>query len=408
MRRSGLSRARRALSLGIELGVSFGVLALFGSNLAATAKPAKAEDPGCRDCLYQASNLFATNKLKDAADLLRKWSAKCPKNSQLHLLFSTILLRSGADPKARAEAEFEAGLAVDSAPNLAAARLQYAMTLLNNEKAMLAAEQFEELAKIDPSSYEAWSSLANLYKVLREDAKSVEAAKKAAELEPATKRSRLATLKNLANGGKMEKIQQELKRLINSDFGAEFMLSLAQEGIALGAYPESIEAARKAVQSYPEAAVPLQTLIFAEFMNGDFDSALENSDKLLKIQSDNGEAMSLKSLILTAKGQKAEAETWSKKAQAKNPQSALGALSTGASCLAKGDLTAAEESLKLAGCGGRISVSPQEKVTERLAKVMLAKAQKLRGGSEITEEAQLEISAEDRSRTKAALKWLDF
>src|SRR5262249_6419917 len=154
-----------------------------------------------------------------------------PGNPQLHLLLSTILIRMGGHGE---EAEQSAATAAAIAPTSVPAHLQYALVLTGNGNNLKAVEQFEKVVQLEPGSYEAWSSLASLYRALQEDSKADQCASRAADLEPATRTVRLRTLKNLERSGKGPQATAELKRLINNrDYSPEFLQELAGEAMSL-------------------------------------------------------------------------------------------------------------------------------------------------------------------------------
>ncbi len=156
---------------------------------AKTAKASKrstvgTDDPGCLSCVSQAASMFAMGKSKEAAELLRLWSNRCPHNAQLHLLLSTIYMRLGPQLD---QAEVSASQAVSLLPESVAAHLQYALVLSANKKDIEAIGEFKKVTELDPLSYEAWSSLSNLYSELQEDDLARQCAMKASDLEPSRK-----------------------------------------------------------------------------------------------------------------------------------------------------------------------------------------------------------------------------
>src|SRR5207302_503967 len=105
-----------------------------------------ADDPGCHKCVSEAASLFARGKSREAVDLLKEWTDRCPHSSQLHLLLSTILMRTNK----LEDAEIEAGKAAAVAPDLVAAHLQYGLTLMANAHHAKAAREFERVTELDP------------------------------------------------------------------------------------------------------------------------------------------------------------------------------------------------------------------------------------------------------------------
>lgn len=301
-------------------------------------------DTGCRSCLSQATGLFAGQHPNEAIALLRKWSDKCPNNAQLHLLFSTILVRQAGDLD---EAEKQAALAVAAKPDLIAARLQYATTLLSGKKYTQASKEFQAVTDLDPSNYEAWSALSDLHKRLREDKQAAAAEAKAAALEPGTQAIRLSVLRNLQRSGKFTQAGKEIKSLLQSNASSpEFNQLLAVEAIRIGAYDQAIEAANRVLKDYPKSSATLQALALAEFLNQEFESAANAADSLLALAPNNADALALKALSLLALNKNQAAESLIEKAQRIEPTSGLLLLSSGSAKLARGDFEQALEALK--------------------------------------------------------------
>jgi tetratricopeptide (TPR) repeat protein len=325
------------------------VLLLPGLSCQARSKPsaptqATKDDPGCRACVSQAASLFASGKNLQAAELLRQWRARCPGNAQLHLLLSTILVRLGGHGQ---EAEQCAAAAVSASPSSVPAHLQYALVLLSNGNNMQAAHQFEKVTELEPSNYEAWSSLASLYKALQEDDRAGRCAARAADLEPGTRTVRLRTLKNLERSGRTKDAVAELKRLINSsDFGPEFMQELASEAMFLGAYDEAIQASSRVCESYPRSAAPLRVMALAQLLKHDYNGCLETSKKMISLDPKSGDGRSLEGLALVKLGRLDEAEKGIQSVLDVQPELALALLAMGNLKFARGEHEAAGDNLQ--------------------------------------------------------------
>ena len=302
------------------------------------------DDPGCRGCVSQAASLFAQGKNLEASLLLQEWTARCVHNSQLHLLLSTILLRLGRHGE---EAEAEAGRAVTADPNSIAAHLQLALVLMSNSNNVRAAQEFERVTELDPSSYEAWSSLSSLYGALNETDKATKCASKAADLEPGTRAVRLRMLKNLQRTGKIEEATSELKRLVsNSDFGPEIMQQLSQEAMSMGAYDEAIEATTRVIEAYPKSLPALKTRVLAQLAKHDFDEGLKTAQKMIVIDPNNAESHALTGLTLVRLGRNDEAEKELKIALGHQGELPTALLGMGSLQFARGEYEAASQALE--------------------------------------------------------------
>lgn len=337
---------------------------------AAPARSASKEDSAaCRACVSQAASLFAANQLEKAAGLLRDSSAKCPNNSQLHLMLSTIIVRLGAKGD---EALKEAALAVAAAPDSQAAHLQYAMTLQGAEKYTQAAEEFEAVANLNPGSYEAWSSLADVYKRLRQDDDAKNAALKAAALEPGTQAIRLQVLQNLKRSGKQSAAKKELKRLLTESAGApEFDQSLATEALQLGAYDEALEATGRVLKAYPNSTGALKIQAISYLLKHNYSDAESAAGKLLADKQKGGEALAIRAISRMRMGKGADAEKDVEAAIAQEPASGLVMLADGLRKMSQGDFENATEQLRLASEAGTKG-SALDKIPQSLACIALS------------------------------------
>ncbi len=331
------------LALVVCLAAAAGAPGLSKAKRSPAAK-ASQDDPGCRSCVSQAASLFASGKNQQAADILRGWRDRCPRNPQLHLLLSTILIRLGGHGE---EAGQAAAQAVTAAPASVPAHLQYALVLTGNGENVKAVEQFERVVELEPGSYEAWSSLASLYKALQEDDKASHCAARAADLEPTTRTVRLRTLKNLERSGKVPEATAELKRLINnSEYGPEFLQELAGEAMRLGAYDEAIQAGSRVTEAYPKSIAPLRLIGLAQLFKRDYNGCLETSKKIILLEQKSGDGHSLGGLALVKLGRSQEAEKEIQSALATQPELPLALLAVGNLHFAKGEFEAAGEQLQ--------------------------------------------------------------
>lgn len=269
------------------------------------------DDPGCRDAVAKAAALFAAQKNAEAADLLRTWSPKCMHNTQLHLLLSTILLRLG---NAKVEAEAEAKLACQISPNSTAAHMQHALTLMAMDKTSSAKDAFVRITEIDPTSYDAWSTLGELYGRLNEMDKAKQCSEKAAILDPQTRRAKFRTLHSLRVTGRSEALKNEVARLLGSDTDpAEFFDQLATEVLSVGAYAEAVQAANKALDKYPKSSSALKAKALGLLFSNSLEEARNTVDTLLSAAPDDADALSIKAIILSDQGNADESELCLKK-----------------------------------------------------------------------------------------------
>lgn len=303
------------------------------------------DDPGCRSCIATAASLFASGKNKEAAEMLREWAPKCPNSSQLQLMLSTVLLRIGADI---AEVEAAARQAVEADDHSVAARLQLALILTNNNKTSEGVEHLKKVTELDPANYEAWSSLAAAYKILREDDLAAQAATAAAELEPNTMQVRLSVLRNLRKTGKLDAAATELKKLLASKTASLAMVQeLASEALLIGAYDDSIAASKRVLERFPDSSAALKMMALADYCLSDFNATVQVADQMLAKDKANADALAIKGLSLIKLNRAADAEQLVADALAKQPNSSLALLGSGALQASKGNLESAIEQLVL-------------------------------------------------------------
>ncbi len=366
-------------------------------NAAKNKSGSSTDDPGCKSCMSQAANLFASNQIKPALELLSTWSPKCPRNAQLHLLYSTILIREGKD---LAGAEREAQLAVVARPDSQGAHLQCGMTLMSNGKYQQAAVEFKTVTDLNPASYEAWSALADLYKRLREDELASAATTRAANLEPGTRTVRLAVLTNLKRSGNFPRAKKELQRLLKDGaFGPEFDQSLAEEALQIGAYEEAVEGATRASAAYPKSAQPLKILAVAQYLGHQHPAALATTEKLLSVSPGNPEGLALKSLALFGLGKNTEASAAAVQAETADA-SGLSLVAAGASRLAAGDYAKAVEAWKACATTGPRS-SASERLPETLAHLHLFRFYHEQNAMDDAVQEARSISADPRFKASA-------
>lgn len=312
MQRISISNSLVAISLAVLLVPLPGLAKKKVEIEPDTPAPVSAkDDPGCRDAVAKGATMFAANKTAEAIAFLRPWSSKCMHSAQLHLLLSTMLLRVG---NAKAEAEAEAKIACDISPNSTAAHMQHALTFMAMDKTSSAKEEFERITQIDPTSYDAWSTLSDLYGRLNEMDKAKAAGEKAGILDPSTRRAKFRTLHSLRTAGKADAIRSEAARLLASDTDPpEYFDQLAAEALAVGAYNEAVSAANKALEKYPSSSSALRAKALGLTFANNTEEARAIVDKMLSITPDDGDALSIKAMILSDQGHADESELCLKK-----------------------------------------------------------------------------------------------
>lgn len=299
------------------------------------------DDPGCRDAVAKAATLFAANKNTEAAELLRSWSSKCMHNAQLHLLLSTILLRLG---KTHEEAEAEAKIACQITPNSTAAHMQHALTLMAMEKTSQAKDEFERITEIDPTSYDAWSTLGDLYGRLNQMDKAKACGEKAAILDPQARRAKFRTLHSLLTTGKADALKNEIGRLLSSDIDPpEYFDQLATEALSVGAYSEAVQAANKALDKYPKSTSALKAKALGLLFSNNLDEARSTVDSMLSTSPEDLDALAIKSMILSDQGHADESELCLKKLVERSDKRPLFFLAKGKLALQRNE---AEEAIK--------------------------------------------------------------
>jgi predicted Zn-dependent protease len=305
---------------------------------------AASEDPGCHDCIARAATLFATGNSVDAAALLDSWRLKCPKNAQLRILLSTILIRTKTQTQ---EAESVAREAVELAPKSLAARMQYALSSMINGKSVQAQQQFEMVVQLDPGNYEAWSALGSLYSQLRDEQKSAAAQQKAAALEPSVQTSRLRQLRNLAKSSKPGALSNELHQLIAANDNQPEALSLiAQQAADLGAYDSALTAAERALIAYPQSFSALKVKATAQLFLDDPDGAANLASDLLRKDKSNADIYAVRSIAGAMLDQQENSRADLESAQRLQPKGAMTNLAAAHRALLEGRLKDAATALQ--------------------------------------------------------------
>lgn len=390
-----------ALGLIISIGIGYSDPSWSrGAKPAPVTEPVvpvkRVDDPGCKNCVSQAASMFARGQIKEATTQLREWSPKCPNSAQLHILFSTILLSTGANQ----EAEQQAGMAAELNPTSIAAHLQHALALTALDKKLQAIKEFERVVEIDPACYEAWVALTSAYRQMHEDEKAADAAAKAADLEPGSKAVRMGTLMNLKRSGKFAEARTEIKRLLAlPTTSPEFAEELARESLLVGGYDEATEATEKVIAAHPKSVAPLMVNALAHYCQNNFEACIEDASKITQLEPRNTDAVALRALALAKANRVAEAETALSEASAE-PNATLYLLTKGNIEAARNNFPGAEEALQSCLTYDQGNNAMQG-IPHSLARLALAEVYKRQGKSSLVAE-QVQALSRDRRFSSAA------
>lgn len=317
-----------------------------GKENKASTKSSSKDDPGCRECVAKAASLFAQGKLADTANLLRSWRDRCPNNSQLFLMLSSVLVRV---PGQQQEAMEAARTASSIAPESVPANTQYALTLMALDDSAEAARVFEKVVSLDPSSYEAWSSLSNLYAKLHEEEKSKSAANKAACLEPQAKTARLRQLRSLEKAGRISELRNAFKAMLSdNDLEPEFFIDLGKESMTMGLYEEASQALTKATSTYPNAPALLEALAQSQLWARKYAASIQTADKILAVHPKHANALAIKAIASIHVGDLPEARRLAEAASQRQSEAPLVLLAVAWSKSRDGDYAEALKSAQLA------------------------------------------------------------
>lgn len=260
--------------------------------------------PECNKATAEASKAWANGENDEAVNILKEAEKNCKDSEQLYLLLSTILVRLNKRQEEAAEA---ARRAVEINPNSVACYLQYGLCLMACDKNREAAQNFERLVKVDPTSYEAWSSMGRLYGELGEEQRGKQCEAKAAALEPGSREARFGVLRNLKSGAKLEDAKRELKAILNDDqTEPEFFIVVSQEALKIGANEEAVKAADQALIAYPTAVTALECKAVGQLWSRDYKGVLETVTKIPPDSSST--AMAVRGIALLQLGRTQEAK----------------------------------------------------------------------------------------------------
>ncbi len=306
---------RRARALAVALALSFlpQLVPITPALAKKKAKPSEAvevekpkepDDPGCPSCLATGSSLFAKGKTLEAAEYLRSWLDKCPNNLQLRLILHTVLMRL---PKGKEEALAIAKQAIAIAPDSMLAHLQAAMALLTMGNTTGAAAEFEKVVAIDPTNYDAWLSLSDLYAGLNEGAKAQEASAKAVSLSPSNKQARVSTLLTMNRAGNVSGVHNQFKQLLNnSEVPIEGFIDVGDQALNLGYYQEANQFFNRFCEQFPKASSGRYKQLLAMYLNGDnqtcLDGLIEDANNL-RVSDSTSALLALEALCNITSGQ---------------------------------------------------------------------------------------------------------
>ncbi len=231
---------------------------------------AQPEDPGCKDCLKNATKLFATGKPEEAVASIRAWQDRCPNNLQMQLLLNVMLMN---DPKTRDQALKAAQRACQIAPDSMHAHLQTAMTHMIMGDSAQARSEFERVVAIDPANYEGWNSLAEIYAGQHESEKAIEAKIKAQSLDPTARAARIKLVKNMDRAGQDRSAREELAKLAaDQSIPAEAFMAIGVDAMAMGYFSEAADCFKRFITAHstgPAAVKPLSLLTLAHYFARD-------------------------------------------------------------------------------------------------------------------------------------------
>lgn len=262
------------------------------------------EDPGCRDCLKNATKLFAAGKTEEAIETLKAWQDRCPNSLQMQLLLNTMLLR---DPKGKDQALKAAQRACQIDQNSMPAHLQAAMTYTMMGDMAQARLEYERVVEIDPSNYDGWMALAEIYGTLHETDKENEAKNKAQNLDPKARAARIQMVQNLDRAGREKSAREELAKLVaDNGIPAEAFMAIGENAMAMGYFSEAAACFDRFIAAHnsgPGATKPLSLLTMSHYFAQD-GKCNETLSKLKRQGSDSHASyMALEGLMALDRGE---------------------------------------------------------------------------------------------------------
>lgn len=307
--------------------------------------PASAQEVvDCASCIKKATSLFAQGKVIQASKLLESWSGKCGDSAKFQLLRSTILARRHGFKK---EAVSAARKACQLDPESKAAHLQLGMYLMSMKDPDGAAVAFQKLVDIDPSSYEGWSALGQLYTQIGKHEQAKICSKKASCLEPESRHARLKVVTSLIKIGKLAEAKKELKRInLDDNLEPEFYIGVSRLAEKSGAYGEALEAANKVLEVYPNSTETLKTKALCQLWLRRYKKCLETTAKFKNSTKAGQKAHAIETICHLYLGNKKQAILANKKALQLDPNEKLALLGQGIIQFREGSVNKAIESIE--------------------------------------------------------------
>lgn len=307
----------------------------------AVAPAYAAETPveSCQKCLVEATKLINDGDLVRAADLMQQSSAQCVNNAQFQTLLSTVLLRTSKVESA----EKAAIKAIEIAPNNVAAHFQYALALKGLGKKTEAIIEFDKVVELDPSNWESWASLADLYKELHQDDKAKQCEYKAATLSAPTISARNSLCKNLIQQGNLLKAEEEFIKSLNAYQQNPVVLQqLAKQALAFNFWNAAITASNSVLEKFPDSQEALTTKATGQYFLHKYADCQNTLTAIAKVSPDSSDAKVLSALCLIDLGEITQAAEILEAAKAPKENLPLSYLAVAKWHQARGDLKAAE------------------------------------------------------------------
>lgn len=308
---------------------------------------AQPEDTGCKDCLKNATKLFAAGKTEEAVASIRAWQDRCPNNLQMQLLLNVMLMN---DPKTRDQALKAAQRACQIAPDSMHAHLQTAMTHMIMGDSAQARSEFERVVAIDPANYEGWNSLAEIYAGQHESEKANEAKIKAQSLDPTARAARIKLVKSMDRAGQDRSAREELAKLAaDQSIPAEAFMAIGVDAMTMGYFSEAADCFKRFITAHstgPAAVKALSLSTMAHYFAQ--DGQCEESFAKLKSQGSESHTsyMALEGLMALDRGEFEKGKNFIEQAAMEPQRDALVAYTQGRLALKEGQYKTAIEKLE--------------------------------------------------------------
>lgn len=269
------------LALTMAFAATFPGLGHFEQALAAS----DAHKGPCTDCLKQAASFFGHGKNNQALELMLTQGKQCEDHAGFQTMLMTVASRAGRDDLALLAAERVLKNNPDSAPAL----LHRGLIYYKRQDTDKARQSFERLVKSDPTSYEGWLSLKEIYQAANLPDKAKIAGIKATYTEPGFMRSKLRVLDTLNAQGKTQAFKTELKKQIDQYEGEqepEIMIMLGDKALTCGFFAEALTVYGDAARVYPDLAPLKIRRIIAHLSLKDANAAAPLLQSLAKSRGD--------------------------------------------------------------------------------------------------------------------------